>query len=49
MEFQPDLFDNLEWDPVYLSQLFEEDFNNFDDLWNFEICTDQDLVEWHKW
>ena len=45
MEFKDELFARLDWDPEYLCTIFEEDFNDIDGLWNFEICSDQDLLE----
>ena len=29
-----ELISNLDWDPGYLSMLFESDFNDMSDLWN---------------
>ena len=37
MDFEDDLFLNLDWDPVYLVYLFREEFDDIDYLWNFEI------------
>ena len=34
---------NLDWDPNYLRQLFEEDFYEFENLWCSNIG-DQDIV-----
>ena len=36
------LLENRDWDPLYLSKLFDKEFNNFDDLWISDI-SDNDL------
>ena len=45
MDFEDDLFLNLDWDPVYLVYLFREDFDDIDYLWNFEIVSDFELLK----
>ena len=40
-----DLFDNLDWDPLYLSFIFLQDFNDMSDLWNCEVVSDRELLE----
>ena len=45
MDFEDDLFLNLDWDPVYLVYLFREDFDDIDYLWNFEIVNDFGLLK----
>ena len=37
------LFANRDWDPVYLSSIFDEEFYDFKDLWSAEI-QDSDLL-----
>ena len=37
------LVSNLDWDPVYLRLLFEEDFDDFTELWQSNV-SDMDLV-----
>ena len=39
-----DLLSNRDWDPVYLCELFSEDFYEFKDLWKSNV-NDMDLVE----
>ena len=39
------LLQNRDWDPIYLSQLFSEEFYyDFTDLWNTGNMNDMDLV-----
>ena len=40
-----DLFSTLDWDPVYLSSIFDQEFNDFTDLWNSCIVSDSKLLE----
>ena len=41
-----DILENLDWDPVYLSQLFSEDFFDMSSLWNDEnFVPDGDLIK----
>ena len=39
-----DLLTNLDWDPSYLSAIFDEEFNDMSDLWNCDSVSDVDLV-----
>ena len=39
-----DLLSNRDWDPVYLRELFTEDFYEFKDLWKSNV-NDMELVE----
>ena len=39
-----DLSTNLDWDPSYLSSIFDEEFNDMSDLWSCENISDGDLV-----
>ena len=45
MDFEDDLFLNLDWDPVYLAYLFREEFDDIDYLWDFEIVNDLELLK----
>ena len=38
-----DLFSNLDWDPAYLSSIFDVDFNDMNDLWQSDSGVD-DIV-----
>ena len=38
------LFENLDWDPVYLSVIFDQDFDDFTEMWNSECVGDEELV-----
>ena len=40
-----DLFDNLDWDPVYLSVIFNQDFFDMSELWSDDTVTDGELLE----
>ena len=39
-----DLFDNLDWDPCYLAELFKEDFFDLSHLW-IDTVTDMEMLE----
>ena len=44
MEITDDMFlCNRDWDPSYLKDSFDEDFNDFSSLWESEVM-DNDLV-----
>ena len=38
------LMSNLDWDPGYLKEIFDSDFNDCTDLW-FSDITDMDIVK----
>ena len=38
------LFDNLDWDPCYLAELFKEDFFDLSHLW-IDTVTDMEMLE----
>ena len=38
------LFTNLDWDPLYLASIFDEDFNDMSDLWKHENISDTELL-----
>ena len=40
-----DLFVNLDWDPSYLELLFQDDFNDMNDLWMCEFVSDVELLK----
>ena len=42
------LFTNLDWDPSYLALLFSKDFENMSSLWNCELVSDVELLEFSK-
>ena len=39
------LFDNLDWDPSYLSRIFLEEFEDLSYLWDFDSVSDSELLE----
>ena len=45
MDFEDDLFLNLDWDPVYLAYLFRQEFDDIDYLWKFEIVSGFELLK----
>ena len=41
-----DIWFNLDWDPVYLASIFDVDFDDMSDLWDFDqSLKDSKLVE----
>ena len=40
-----DILLNLDWDPVYLQFIFDQDFYDMSELWNGDLVTDSDLVK----
>ena len=39
------LWENRDWDPVYLCQIFDSDFNDFTDMWASSEVTDNEMIE----
>ena len=39
------LWSNRNWDPCYLRQVFEEDFNDFSHLWETNISDNEIVME----
>ena len=39
-----DLMSNLDWDPSYLSTIFDVDFNDMSDLWSSSSVSDNDIL-----
>ena len=38
------LWVNRDWDPVYLSEIFDTDFNDFSDMWASSSVTDSEII-----
>ena len=46
MELDEDFHSNLDWDPCYLSFIFDVEFDDMSDLWDFDQSSkDSELVE----
>lgn len=39
-----DLISNLDWDPAYLSSIFDVDFNDMNDLWQSDSGVDDTVL-----
>ena len=42
---EENLWRNRDWDPVYLRQIFDSDFNDFTELWNASAVSDMELIQ----
>ena len=40
-----DLLVNLDWDLLYLRSIFDINFNDMSDLWNWDSISDSDLLQ----
>ena len=40
-----DIFVNSDWDPCYLSLIFDESFDNMSELWNEEYVPDSVILQ----
>ena len=43
-----DFISNTDWDPSYLRAIFDEDFVEFDELWNSDIMDSELVLEANK-
>ena len=46
MDLSDDYFiENRDWDPMYLSSIFDSDFNDFGEMWSTSNISDSELVD----
>ena len=49
MEFKDDLMSFCDWDPFYLSRIFDIDFNDFTELWKSNMMDAELVFEAINW